>query len=136
MTAEQPPPAAEPVGLRIALVSQSPLAPDQACLAAAKRAAKALEAAGHRCEPVAWDPVPVAEGYRVVRRVSIAAFPLAPEELGARVRPLAEEGLRISGVEYFRAHQRATAVARRSFTPRCRRTRRFEPRAPPSIRRT
>ena len=115
MTGEQPPPEAEPRGLRIALVSASPLDPEPACLQAVERAAAALQSAGHRLEHVGWDPLPVSEGYRVVRRVSIAAFPLKPEELGERVRPLALEGLEISGAEYYLAHQKATAAARRTI---------------------
>ena len=116
MTGGQPPPEAEPRRLRVAVVAASPLQPEAACVEAARRAAGALAAAGHRCEPVAWDPVPVAEGYRTVRRVSIAAFPLKPEELGASVARLAEDGLRISGADYYLAHQEATAAARRTVS--------------------
>src|SRR5439155_9971570 len=68
MSGEQPPPASVPRGLRIAFASQSELGTQEPCSEAARRAAEALEAAGHRCEEVGWDPVPVAEGYRVVRR--------------------------------------------------------------------
>jgi amidase len=114
MTREEPPPQGSPEHLRVALVDSSPLRIHPACLAAARRAAAALEACGHRVEQVPWDPAPVAEGYRVVRRVSIAAFPARPDELGTRVRGLAEEGHRVSGVDYFLAHQKATAAARRN----------------------
>src|SRR5207247_565092 len=114
MAGELPPPPASPRSLRVAVVESSPLDPEPACTEAARRAVAALESAGHRCEPVPWDPVPVAEGYRAVRRVSLAAFPVRPEELGAGVRKLAREGLEISGVDYFLAHQKATAAARRT----------------------
>jgi amidase len=114
MTGTDPPRAAEPRGLRIGVVTESPLDPEAVCIEAARRAAAALEAAGHRVEPVSWDPEPVSQGYRTVRRVSIAAFPLSPEELGASVRKLSEEGARISGTEYFNAHPDATAAARRT----------------------
>jgi amidase len=114
MTGAQPPPPAEPRGLHIGVVTESPLEPEAACVAAVQQAVAALGAAGHRVEQVGWDPVPVSEGYRVVRRVSIAAFPLASEELGASVRKLSEEGRQISGTEYFLAHQKATAAARRT----------------------
>jgi amidase len=113
MAREQPPPTAEPKRLRIAVADSSPLQADPACTDAARRAANTLEAGGHRCEAVGWDPAPVAEGYRIVRRVSIASFPARPEQLGAGVRKLADEGHRISGVDYFLAHQKATAAARR-----------------------
>ena len=107
-------PQAEPRGLRIALADSSRLGVDPACQAAARRAAAALERHGHHIVQVPWDPAPVAEGYRVVRRVSIASFPVEKERLGANVRKLADEGDRISGVEYFLAHQKATASAQQN----------------------
>jgi Asp-tRNA(Asn)/Glu-tRNA(Gln) amidotransferase A subunit family amidase len=110
MTQGELPPAA-PSRLRIAAVEKSTLPAHPACWDACRRAAAALEAVGHRVEPVGWSPEPVAEGYRKVRRVSIGSFPGEPEEFGGGVRGLMVEGRAVSGVDYFLAHRRATAAA-------------------------
>ncbi len=112
MCAEAPPGIA-PRRLRIAVADSSPLGVDLACQAACQRAAAALQRAGHTIEATSWDPVPVAEAYRVVRRVSLASFPGEPEEYGEAVRTLMREGRAILAVDFYRAHQRATAAARR-----------------------
>src|SRR5438105_3135782 len=76
MTRQPPPQPAGRRGLKIALAKSSGLGVDPACQSAADRAAAALEQAGQRVEEVPWEPAPVAEGYRVVRRGSIASFPV------------------------------------------------------------
>jgi len=112
MGAEAPARAA-PRRWRIAMADSSPLGVDPACQAACQRAAAALQAAGHAVEATSWDPIPVAEAYRVVRRVSVASFPGDPDQYGEAVRTLMREGRATLGVDFYHAHQRATAAARR-----------------------
>ncbi len=97
--------------LRIALADSNPLGVAPACQAACRRAGEALAAAGHRIAPIAWDPVPVAEGYRIVRRVSVAGVAGEGEDFGAGVLALIREGREIRALDYYRAHQRASAAA-------------------------
>jgi amidase len=84
-----------------------------ACSAAVERAAQALAGAGHLVEPFDWDPMPVANAYKTVRRVSLAAWPGDPEEYGEGVRKLIAEGRPILGQEFFLAHQSGLKAARR-----------------------
>jgi len=111
MAAEVPPPP-ESRGLRIAVADSNVFGIDPACQAACRRAAEALQAAGHSVETTTWDAAPVAEAYRIVRRVSVASFPGDPESFGAGVRTLIREGREIRAVDFYLAHQRATAAAR------------------------
>jgi amidase len=80
--------------------------------AAIARAAQVLAGAGHEVEPLEWDPLPVAESYKVVRRVSIAAWPGEPDEYGP-IRTLLAEGRTIPATEYWRALQAGLAAGRR-----------------------
>src|ERR1700730_12861259 len=66
MTGEPPPRPKAPGRLRVAVFDSSPLPADEACRAACRRAAGFLAAAGHQLEPIAWDPLPVAEAYQVI----------------------------------------------------------------------
>jgi amidase len=96
---------------RIGVARTSSMPVDGACWAACERAADALDVAGHRLEPIAWEPEIVAENYRTVRRVSLAAFAGDPDDFGLAVRLLMREGRTISASEFYLAHQRATAAA-------------------------
>ncbi len=98
----------------IGVVEEGPLGAGAACREAARRAAAALEEAGHRLERIGWEPEPVAQGYGVVRRASMAAFPAGPETLGPGIRQLAEEGRNLTAIEYFQAFEQATLAAHRS----------------------
>jgi Asp-tRNA(Asn)/Glu-tRNA(Gln) amidotransferase A subunit family amidase len=80
--------------------------------AAVARAAQALALAGHEVEPMEWDPLPVALSYKVVRRVSLGAWPGEPEEYGP-VRTLLGEGRSISATDYWHALQDGLAAGRR-----------------------
>lgn len=82
MTGESAPASGTGGPRRIAVVESSAIAVEEPCLAATRRAAAALEAAGHRLEPATWDPVPVSEAYRVVRPVSVASMPGEPGDYG------------------------------------------------------
>ena len=98
----------------IGLADSSPLGADRACQEACRRAAAALENAGHRVEEIAWDPEPVGQGYGVVRRASMASFPADLSTFGPGIRRLAEEGSRLTAMEYFQAFESATAAANRT----------------------
>jgi amidase len=97
---------------RILAVTESPIgmAPEPA--AAVARAAQALANAGHEIERMDWDPMPVADSYKVVRRVSLGAWPGDPSEYGP-VRELLAEGRKVPASEYWIALQRGLAAARK-----------------------
>ena len=99
---------------RIGLVDTSSLGVDPACREACRRAGDALSAAGHQVEEIEWDPEPVARGYAVVRRASMASFPADVAELGPGIRQLAEEGHRLTAIDYFHAFESATMAANRT----------------------
>ncbi len=98
--------------LRILAVTDSPIGMAPGPAAAVARAARALAEAGHTVEPMEWDPLPVAQSYKVVRRVSLAAWPGEPEEYGP-VRTLLAEGRAIPATEYWLALQAGLAAGHR-----------------------
>jgi len=87
---------------------------DPACQDACRRAAKALENAGHEIQEIKWDPEPVTEGYAVVRRASMASFPADLSTFGPGIRKLAEEGRSLTAMDYFHAFELATHAANRA----------------------
>jgi amidase len=99
---------------RVGLAASSALGVDPACEAACRRAAKALEGAGHLMEEIPWDPEPVAQGYAVVRRTSMASFPTSTDTMGPGIRQLAEQGRSLTAMDYFRAFESATNAAIRN----------------------
>jgi Asp-tRNA(Asn)/Glu-tRNA(Gln) amidotransferase A subunit family amidase len=96
---------------RIGVADSSSLGADSACRDACRRAADALDNAGHRIETITWDPEPVGLGYGVVRRASMAGFPADPEKLGPGIRQLVEQGRRLTAIDYFHAFESATLAA-------------------------
>ena len=88
---------------------------DPACQDACRRAAKALENAGHEIQEIKWDPEPVTEGYAVVRRASMASFPADLSTFGPGIRKLAEEGRSLTAMDYFHAFELATNAANRAL---------------------
>jgi Asp-tRNA(Asn)/Glu-tRNA(Gln) amidotransferase A subunit family amidase len=112
----EPAAAVEPRRLRIGWVSESPLGMDPAVQAAVGRAADALTARGHLLEPVQWDPMPVAQAYRVVRPASVSTMPGEPSEYGVAVRGLIERGRAGLGREYLAALTSGLDAARRLLT--------------------
>ena len=107
--AASPPP---PGRARILVVTETPIGMAPGPAAAVARAASALAAAGHSIESLEWDPLPVAESYKVVRRVSIGAWPGEPEEYGP-IRTLLAEGRTIPATDYWRALRNGLAAGRR-----------------------
>ena len=99
---------------RIGVADTSALGADPACQAACRRAAAALEGAGHRVESIEWDPEAVAAGYGVVRRASMASFPADLSTFGPGIRQLAEQGRGLTAMDYFRAFDSATLAANRA----------------------
>jgi amidase len=99
---------------RVGLADSSSLGVDPACRDACRRAAKALEGAGHLLEEIPWDPEPVALGYAVVRRASMASFPTSTDTMGPGIRQLAEQGRALTAMDYFRAFESATNAANRN----------------------
>src|SRR5712691_7334464 len=99
---------------RIGMAVDSSLGADAACQAACRRAADALRSAGHVVEEIAWDPEPVAAGYAVVRRASMASFPADLSTFGQGIRQLAEQGRGLTAMDYFRAFESATDAANRA----------------------
>ncbi|HXM58841.1 MAG TPA: amidase [Candidatus Dormibacteraeota bacterium] len=109
---DAPSPRAEPAGLRVAVVRDSPLPTDPACAAARERAAAALEVAGHSVRTAAWDPMPVARSYQVVRPASVAAMPGQPADYGAEAGALIAQGREQSVREYLEAFTAGLTAAR------------------------
>jgi amidase len=98
-------------GLRIGVADKTALGMDGACADACRRAADALESAGHRVERVEWESEAVAAGYGVVRRASMASFPADPQLFAPGIRKLVEQGRALSALDYFQAFESATAAA-------------------------
>ena len=86
------------------------------CAEASRRAASALERAGHKVVEIPWEPEPVTEGYATVRRASVASFPAELSTFGPAIRRLAAEGRELSAPDYFRAFTRATDAAHRTVS--------------------
>src|SRR5256712_1238498 len=63
---------------RIGVADTSALGSDAACQAACRRAADALENAGHRLERLAMEPEPLSHRYPLVPRARLARFPSPP----------------------------------------------------------
>jgi amidase len=99
---------------RIGMAVDSSLGADAACQAACRRAADGLRSAGHVVDEIAWDPEPVADGYAVVRRASMASFPADLSTFGPGIRQLAEQGKSLTAMDYFRAFESATNAANRA----------------------
>jgi amidase len=97
---------------RILAVTETPIGMARGPAEAVARAAKALAEAGHSIEPMEWDPLPFSDSYKVVRRVSIAAWPGEPEEYGP-IRTLLAEGRAIPATDYWRALRKGLAAGRR-----------------------
>ncbi len=108
MTATQPNGAS---AKRRFLVGTAYAGADPACQEACRRAATALEEAGHEIEEIRWNPEPVTEGYGVVRRASMASFPADLSTFGPDIRKLAEEGRSLTAMDYFHAFESATEAA-------------------------
>ncbi|HWO45961.1 MAG TPA: amidase [Methylomirabilota bacterium] len=98
----------------IGMADSGPFGVDPACQDACHRAAAALESAGHEVEPIQWDPEPVAQGYGVVRRASMASFPADLSTFGPGIQRLAEEGRGLTAMDYFHAFESATDAANRA----------------------
>lgn len=99
---------------RIGVPDMSSLAVDAPCREACRRAASALRSAGHMVGEISWDPEPVAEGYAVVRRASMASFPADTSTMGPGIRQLAEQGRTLTAMDYFHAFESATNAANRT----------------------
>jgi Asp-tRNA(Asn)/Glu-tRNA(Gln) amidotransferase A subunit family amidase len=96
---------------RIGLADTTALGMEPACAGACRRAGDALESVGHRVEQIAWESEPVAAGYGVVRRASMASFQADPKLFAPGIRKLVEQGRALSALDYFEAFERATASA-------------------------
>ncbi|HEY4887847.1 MAG TPA: amidase [Candidatus Dormibacteraeota bacterium] len=97
--------------LRIGVAGTTGLGMDPACADACRRAADALDSAGHRVQRIAWESEAVAAGYAVVRRASMASFPADPQLFAPGIRKLVEQGRALSALDYFKAFESATAAA-------------------------
>ena len=103
------PPTSKP--LQIGVAGTTALGMDPACADACRRAADALDSAGHRVQRIAWESEAVAAGYGVVRRASMASFPADPQLFAPGIRKLVEQGRALSALDYFQAFESATAAA-------------------------
>ncbi len=114
MTATEPPHETHDRATKVVGVADSSsLGVDSACRDACRRAAAALESAGHQIEEIEWNPEPVAQGYAAVRRASMASFPADLSTFGPGIRRLAEEGRGLTAMDYFHAFESATDAANR-----------------------
>lgn len=111
MTATEPPARTPHRPRRVGVAWAGAEAP---CAEACRRAADALQSAGHMVEEIEWDPVPVTEGYAVVRRASMASFPADLSTFGPGIQKLAAEGRSLLAMDYFHAFEKATAAANRA----------------------
>jgi Asp-tRNA(Asn)/Glu-tRNA(Gln) amidotransferase A subunit family amidase len=98
---------------RIGVAESTALGVDAPCRDACRRAADALENAGHRLRRIVWESEAVAEGYGVVRRASMASFPADLEKFGPAIRGLVEQGLKLGAQDFFSAHEKASRLAYR-----------------------
>jgi Asp-tRNA(Asn)/Glu-tRNA(Gln) amidotransferase A subunit family amidase len=98
---------------QIGMADTTSLGVDPVCQEACRRAAAALERAGHAVAEIRWEPEPVAKGYAVVRRASMASFPTSTDTMGPGIRQLAEQGRSLSAMDYFHAFESATEAANR-----------------------
>src|SRR5690348_11125167 len=98
----------------IGMADTSPLGADPAVQEACRRAVKALQEAGHVVEEIKWDPEPVAQGYGVVRRASMASFPADLSTFGPGIQRLAAEGHELTAMDYFHAFESATDAANKA----------------------
>jgi amidase len=97
-------PLLPPADFRVGVVDTSPLPVHPACAAARDRAAAGLDAAGYEVVTIeGWDPLPVAEAYRVVRPASVSTMPGAPEEYGEAAARLVRRGRATPVAEYLAA---------------------------------
>ena len=110
LTPSQQPSAAKRSRLGVVVASDLPMHASgwDACA----RAAGVLQDSGHALEPCEWKAGAVVEGYRVVRRFSLARVPGQPEEYGKAVRGLIEEGRRLTAADFYQAHRLSTLVRR------------------------
>jgi Asp-tRNA(Asn)/Glu-tRNA(Gln) amidotransferase A subunit family amidase len=95
----------------VGVAESGPFGVDPACQEACRRAAAALESAGHEVEEIGWDIEPVAQGYGVVRRASMASFPADLSTFGPGIQKLAEQGRGLTAMDYFHAFESATEAA-------------------------
>jgi Asp-tRNA(Asn)/Glu-tRNA(Gln) amidotransferase A subunit family amidase len=114
LTATRPEGAPPKSRFHVGVADSSSFAVDPACREACRRAAAALEGAGHTVDEIPWDPEPVAQGYAVVRRASMASFPASTDTMGPGIRQLAEQGRALTAMDYFQAFESATAAANRT----------------------
>jgi len=98
---------------RVGFADSTSLGMDAACGDACRRAADALESAGHHVRRIGWESELVASGYGVVRRASMASFPADPAQFAPGIRRLVEEGRALGAGDYFRAFEKATDAAHR-----------------------
>jgi aspartyl-tRNA(Asn)/glutamyl-tRNA(Gln) amidotransferase subunit A len=110
--AGEPPVTAVLAPMRIAVVDESPLGMDPAVGDAVRRAAAALESAGHHLERLRWNPEPVAAAYRIVRPASVSVQPGEASEYGVAVQPLIERGRSLTAREYLEARAAGALAAR------------------------
>jgi Asp-tRNA(Asn)/Glu-tRNA(Gln) amidotransferase A subunit family amidase len=111
MVAEEPHASGRTSRHRIGVAEDTDLDVHPACRDACRRAADELDKAGHHVTRVAWESQPVAEGYGIVRRASMASFPADFEKFGPGIRNLVEQGRKVSALDFFSAHERATRLA-------------------------
>jgi Asp-tRNA(Asn)/Glu-tRNA(Gln) amidotransferase A subunit family amidase len=99
---------------RIGVADSTALGVHAACSEACRRAAHALENAGHRVTRIEWESEAVAEGYGVVRRASMASFPADLDKFGPAIRGLVEQGRKLDAQDFFSAHDKASRLAYRT----------------------
>jgi Asp-tRNA(Asn)/Glu-tRNA(Gln) amidotransferase A subunit family amidase len=118
MADEQPRTEAAPARRRIGVADETALGVHPACREACRRAADALDKAGHIVKRIEWESEAVAEGYGIVRRASMASFPADLEKFGPAIRGLVEQGRKLSALDFFSAYERAAALAQRVVNAR------------------
>ena len=111
MVDEEPQREASAARRRIGVALETSLGVHPASREACRRAADALDEAGHVVKRIEWESEVVAEGYGIVRRASMASFPADLERFGPAIRGLVEQGRRLNALDFFSAYERATIVA-------------------------
>jgi Asp-tRNA(Asn)/Glu-tRNA(Gln) amidotransferase A subunit family amidase len=104
-------PRAERKPRRVGVADSTALGVDPACSSACRKAADALEKAGHHVTRIDWESEAVAEGYGVVRRASMASFPADLDKFGPAIRGLVEQGRKLGAQDFFTAHDMASRLA-------------------------
>lgn len=89
--------------LRVGVVDSTQLGMEASCRFAVDQVAGAFDDAGCAVERIDWNAEPALDAYRIIRPVTLGAFPGRPEDYGPGVRARIVEGRATNAVDYHAA---------------------------------